>query len=142
MEPEQTAAAFLAGYTIGGGAWNNPRGALRTKGLIEYRGERLALTDAGRDLAQAPDAPLTTAELHRMVLDRLPGPEQKILGVLLEAYPESLENGELARRAGYEPGGGAFNNPRGRLRSLGLVEYPERGLVRARSILFLEETGA
>jgi hypothetical protein len=49
-----------------------------------------------------------------------------------------VENDQLARAAGYEPGGGAFNNPRGRLRSLGLVEYPERGKVVARPILFLE----
>jgi hypothetical protein len=50
----------------------------------------------------------------------------------------AVENDALARAAGYEPGGGAFNNPRGRLRSLGLVEYPERGKVVARPLLFLE----
>ncbi|HXG59180.1 MAG TPA: DUF87 domain-containing protein [Thermoanaerobaculia bacterium] len=138
-EPEQTAVAFLAGYTIGGGAFNNPRGALRTKGLIDYRGQRIVLTDAGRALANWPDQTLTTDELQRRVLERLPGPEQKILRVLFEVYPDSIENDELARRAGYEPGGGAFNNPRGRLRSLGLIEYPERGRVVARSILFLED---
>jgi hypothetical protein len=35
-------------------------------------------------------------------------------------------------------GAGAFNNPRGRLRSLGLVEYPQPGHVAAKSLLFLE----
>jgi len=139
-EPEQTAVAFLAGYTIGGGAWNNPRGALRTAGLIEYLPvDRVRLTDAGRRAAVEPSAPLTTTELHDRVLGRLPGPEQKILAVLLAAYPDAVANDELARRAGYEPGGGAYNNPRGRLRSLGLVEYPERGQVRARPLLFLED---
>lgn len=34
--------------------------------------------------------------------------------------------------------GGAFNNPRGRLRSLGLIEYPQPGFVVARPLLFLE----
>ncbi len=47
-EPEQTAVAFLAGYTYGGGGFNNPRGALRTKGMVDYRGDRIALTEAGR----------------------------------------------------------------------------------------------
>jgi hypothetical protein len=136
-EPEQSAAAFLAGYTIGGGAWNNPRGALRTKGLIEYRGDRLALTDEGRALANLPEVALTTDELHRRVTERLSGPCRKILIPCLDAYPSAIPNDELARLAGYEPNGGAYNNPRGRLRSLGLIEYPEPGMVRARDILFL-----
>lgn len=137
-EPELTAVAFLAGYTIGGGAFNNPRGALRTKGLIDYRGDRLALTNVGRGKANFPDATLTPEELQRRVLERLPGPEQKILRVLIEDYPNSVDNDDLARRSGYEPGGGAFNNPKGRLRSLGLADYPERGKVVARSVLFME----
>lgn len=138
-DPEQAAVAFLAGYTIGGGAWNNPRGALRTKGLIAYlTGDRLTLTDAGRGHAVAPASALTAEELQRRVLERLPGPEGRLLRVLLAAYPDAVDNDELARAAGYEPGGGAFNNPRGRLRTLGLVEYPERGKVAARPLLFLD----
>jgi hypothetical protein len=141
-QPEQTAAAFLAGYTIGGGAWNNPKGRLRGRGLIEYRGDCLALTDAGRALANPPTDTLTTAELHRKVMERLPGPERKILQVLLDVYPDDLPYDELARRSGYAEGGGAFNNPRGRLRSLGLVDYPAPGRVVARPILFLEDARA
>lgn len=138
-EPEQTAVAFLAGYTIGGGAFNNPRGTLRTKGLVDYRpGDRIVLTSPGRERANWPTEALTSEELQRRVIERLPGPEQKILRVLLSRRGEAMDNDDLARAAGYEPGGGAFNNPRGRLRTLGLIEYPQRGQVRARSILFLE----
>jgi len=135
--PAIVAVAFLAGYTVGGGAFNNPRGALRQQGLIDYRGDGLVLTDKGRQSAHAPDASLTTKELHDRVLRQLPGPEQKILSALLLAYPDALQNDELARRSGYEPGGGAFNNPRGRLKSFELIEYPERGMVRAADLLFL-----
>lgn len=137
-QPELSAVAFLAGYTVGGGAFNNPRGALRTKGLIEYRGNRLALTDAGRASATVPDAPLTSDELQRRVMERLPGPEQRILKPLLDAYPNDISNEELAELAGYSDGGGAFNNPKGRLRSLGLIDYPDRGRVVALPLLFLE----
>jgi hypothetical protein len=137
-EAEQSAVAFLARYTVGGGAFNNPRGKLNTKGLILYcRDDRLALTEAGRGLAHFPEEELTAAELQRRVLERLPGPERRILDVLLRAYPESVGNDDLARAANYEPGGGAFNNPRGRLRTLGLIDY-ERGQVRALPVLFLE----
>jgi hypothetical protein len=137
-EPEQTAVAFLAGYTYGGGGFNNPRGALRTKGLVEYRGAKIALSESGRSVAHGPETPLTTEELHGKVLAVLPGPEQKLLKVLLEIYPEEISKDELAERTGYAPGSGGFNNPCGRLRTLGLVEYPAAGIVKAKSLLFLE----
>jgi hypothetical protein len=43
---------------------------------------------------------------------------------------------QLAETAGYAFGSGGFNNPKGRLRSLGLIEYLPGGAVRARDILF------
>lgn len=137
-EPEQTAVAFLAGYTYGGGAFNNPRGRLNTRDLVRYAGsDRIALTDEGRALAATPDAPLTTEQLQNLVLARLPGPERRILQVLLNEFPRTMNKSELAEAAGYALGG-AFNNPLGRLRSLGLIDYPERGTARARDLLFLE----
>jgi hypothetical protein len=72
------------------------------------------------------------------VLERLTGPERKLLGPLLESYPSALTLEELAMQSGYEVGGGAFNNPRGRLRTLGLIDYPHRGTVRAADLLFPE----
>jgi hypothetical protein len=71
-------------------------------------------------------------------MDRLPNPAQRILQPLLEAYPEALTNEELAKRARYAMGKGAFNNPKGRLRTLGLIEYPEPGKAVASSVLFFE----
>lgn len=136
--PEQTAVAFLAGYKVGGGAFNNPKGALRKRGLIEYVGSTIGLTAEGRALANTPDTPLTTEALHEKILARLDGPERRLLKPLLESYPNSLTNEELAQAAEYEVGGGAFNNPKGRLRTLGLIEYPASGQNRARDILFIE----
>ena len=135
-EPEQPAVAFLAGYSFGGGAFNNPKGRLRSQGLVEYKGTCIRLTDAGRALAEGPVAPLTVEELHQRVLDRLPRPEQSILRPLLDCYPEPLWKSELSERAGRR--GGAFNNPLGRLRSLGLIAYPQPGQAVALPLLFLE----
>jgi uncharacterized protein len=135
--PPNEAVAFLAGYRPGGGAYSNPRGKLRVAGLIDYVGKgQLVLTTAGRSLANAPDLPPTTKELQEAVLSRLNGPEQRILRPLLEAYPQALELPELAAKAGYDHKGGAFSNPRGRLRTLGLVTYPKPGTVRASDILW------
>lgn len=138
-EPELAAVAFLAGYKPGGGAFNNPRGRLRAKGLVEYgAGGRMRLTVEGRTMAAALDVPPTTEGLHAAVLERLSGPERRILQPLLDAYPVAMANAELAEAAGYGAGGGAFNNPKGRLRTLGLVDYPAPGQVVARDILFPE----
>lgn len=136
--PKQVAVAFLANYSYGGGAFNNPRGALRSMGLVEYVGsENIRLTELGRKYAAYPEAPLTAEELQRRVMNILPGPHQKILRVLIDKYPEAIAKDECARLAGYAPGG-AFNNPLGRLRSLGLVSYPQPGYVVAEPLLFLE----
>lgn len=137
----QVAVAFLAGYTYGGGAFNNPRGRLHTAGLVEYvSGEKISLTDAGRQKATPPDVALTASELHDRVLQRLPGPEQRILRPLLASYPDPMTGENVAKEAGYTFGAGAFNNPRGRLRSLGLIEYIGGGQIIASASLFPEVT--
>lgn len=135
-EPAQTAVAFLSGYTVGGGAFNNPKGSLRSKGLVEYRGQNIALTLRGCELAHVPDEPLTTESLHEKVLSILPGPERKLLTTILRCYPDPVSLEYLAAETGYTLRGGAFNNPRGRLRSLGLIEYVPGGVI-AKNILFI-----
>ncbi len=136
LEPEQTAVAFLAGYTYGGGGFNNPRGALKTKGLVEYLESNLIkLTESGSAAAKFPAETLTQEKLHEKVMEVLPGPEKKLLKPLLAAYPGVMTNDALAAAAGYTNGAGGYNNPRGRLRTLGLIEYRDGG-VAARSILF------
>ncbi len=135
--PEQPAVAFLAGYSYGGGAYNNPRGRLNVNGLVEYvPGNRIRLTAKGKQAAEPTDIPSTNDALHESVLARLPSPEQRLLKPLLKAYPSSMHNQTLADAAGYTAGAGAFNNPRGRLKTLGLIEYPQPGMVKARDLLF------
>lgn len=136
-EPAHAAVAFKAGYTYGGGGFNNPRGALKTMDLVQYlSGERIALTPSGRKIATPPAFPATTQELHTQVLGILDGPQRRILEPLLAAYPGSMSKESLAAAAGYAHGSGGFNNPCGRLRTLSLIDYPEPGQVVARSILF------
>ena len=69
------------------------------------------------------------------VLARLPGPEQRVLKPLLDG--NAWTSVSLAVAAGYAFGSGGFNNPKGRLRSLGLVEYLPGGMIKASPILFL-----
>lgn len=137
--PEQPAVAFLAGYSYGGGAYNNPRGRLNQTGMVEYvAGNCIRLTEAGKQAAVYPESIGGNDDLHQAVLSRLPGPEQRLLTPLLKSWPNAMHTQALADAAGYTAGAGAFNNPRGRLKTLGLIEYPQPGMVRAKDLLFPE----
>jgi len=112
--------ALQGGYSERGGGFNNPLGALRTGGLIT-RGEPITITDEGLAvLGDYEELPRGRGLLHHWY-NQISGPERKILSVLVEEGPE-LTKAELAERAGYQPTGGGFNNPLGRLRTLGLVD--------------------
>jgi hypothetical protein len=107
--------AFYANYTAGGGAFNNPLSKLRSLGLMEG----LQITPAGESLMVGRVDPKPRgAELREWLRPKIGGPENKILDVLMEAYPQRLRSDALAEQAGYSAGGGAFNNPLSRLRSL------------------------
>lgn len=135
--PSNEQVAFIAGYSPIGGAYGNPRSSLKSMGLIDYPVPgKISLTELGAEKAEAPDAPTTRDELHRRVMGKLNGPQQRVLRPLIEAYPNSMPNDELAAAAGYSPIGGAYGNPRSSLKSLSLIDYPERGQVRASDWLF------
>jgi hypothetical protein len=137
-EPDQAAVAFLSGYSgASNGAYKNPRGALNQRGLVRYvPGGAIALTSAGAAIANQPEAIASLEQLHARVLSKLGGPEQRILRRLLEVYPKPLPNDRLAMDAGYsDASNGAYKNPRGRLRTFGLIDYRDGGVV-ARDVLF------
>jgi len=138
-EPDQTAVAFLAKYSYTSSSFTNPRGALNKAGLVRYvAGGCIALTEEGRKLAQYPDIEPTNESLHQAILAKLPGPETKLLTVLLKHYPKAVDGERLAEMAGYSHTSSSYTNPRGQLKILGLVEYPSPGMVVAKSLLFPE----
>lgn len=118
--------ALLAGYASDGGAFNNPIGRLRRPELgyitaahvvpIAITEEGLGALGSYETLPDDPDARFALWMAHSSV----DGPMKKILLALREAGG-ALDREELAKRCGYEPTGGAFNNPLGRLRRIGLV---------------------
>lgn len=143
--PDKGQVGFIAKYRVGknvGGTFGNLLGSLRGRGLIDYPSAGSAtLTDAGRDVARPPQEAPTVDTLHRAVMDRMDGPEARVLQVLIDAYPEAMTKQECGARAGYSVGdnvGGTFGNILGRLRSLGLIDYPQTKTVVALPVLFLE----
>ena len=139
-EANKTQLALFAEASPKSSSYSNNLGFLNNQaGLIYYpRGGYVALTDAGRSIADAGAAPQTTAELHRFVYDLVGGAKARLLEVLIDAYPEALEKNELAERAGASPTSSSFSNNLGSLRSLGLIDYPHKGYVAALPLLFLD----
>jgi len=58
---------------------------------------------------------------------------------LIAAYPNALSRETLAELTNYTVNTGTFNNYLGSLRSLQLIDYPDKGAVIALPVLFLEE---
>jgi uncharacterized protein len=145
-QPTKIQVGFIAGYRVGkkvGGTYGNVLGQLRAAGMIDYPSVgAVSLTRAGQALSCTPDIEPTDEGLQQAVFARLDGPEARVLRVLIDAYPHALSKQEAGERAGYTVGekvGGTYGNVLGRLRSLGLVEYPQPGQVVALSILFPSE---
>lgn len=138
-QPQNPIIAFLSGYTNHRSTgYTNPRGALAQKGLVSYPvAGTVILTDIGRKYAEGPGVIPVESELHERILERLTGPQSRILKVLLEARGEPIQNEQIAEAAGYSNvRSTGYTNPRGDLKSYGLIEYTPQG-VRAASFLFL-----
>lgn len=135
--PQNIQVAYMAGYSPNSKGYKNPRGALNVAGLIEYTGDgALRLTAEGARRARPPQIRPTIVELHASVLERLDNTQQKLLRPLLAVYPDELSNADLAAEANYSPNTKGYKNPRGALRTLGLITYPSPGSVRASDLLF------
>lgn len=139
-QPHNEIVAFAAGYRPTSSSYTNPRGSLKSKGLIDYpAANKVALTTEGAAQAHHPDSPVSAEELQKRVLDKLPGPESKILRALIAAYPNEMSNEDCAAESGYSANSSSYTNPRGSLRSLGLIDYPRPGEVKACAFLFLKQ---
>jgi hypothetical protein len=132
--PTNAQVAWLANYSPTSTSYTNPRGALKSKGLILYpAGDCVALTDEGSAVAVAMTF---SGSVLDMVLAQLPGPERRILAAVAAEYPSEVSNEVAAERAQYSATSTSFTNPRGWLKSKELITYPSGGMVRAAEWLF------
>jgi hypothetical protein len=130
--------AFIAQYSPKGSAFTNPLGQLRTMGIVEFPAPGMVDLVPNYRLISEVFKP-TQQELHEAILNKLSGPQRKILKPLLAAYPREMSRSELATASEYSEKGSAFTNPLGSLRSLGLVQFPQQGYAVASPDLFFGE---
>lgn len=139
-QPDKAQVALMAGYTnFRSGGFSEPLSRLLQAGLITYPTPGIvALTDDGERRAHPVDAPLSADELHERLCRKLGGPEEKILREIIAAYPDALTKEDLGAKLGYtNVRSGGFSEPVGRLKSLGIIDYPRAGLVKAADWLFV-----
>ncbi len=131
-------AAFV-GYAATTKAFKNSLSSLNTRGLIEYDGPgTVALTGEGRPLASGSVVVPDRQALHKAWFERLSGPEQTMLRLLIDVYPDPVTRTELAKAANYALTTKAFKNGLSHMRSLGLINYSGPGNVVATDMLFPE----
>lgn len=142
-EPPRAQVALLARYKSTAST-GFPKGlsSLHVKGLVSYpTGGCVALTDAALDILGDIDHPVTTEELHDMVREVLAGVEWRVLEPLINRRGDAVDRETLAQEAGYQSTASTgFPKAVSRLSSLGLVDYPSPGMVRATPMLFLEDS--
>lgn len=135
--PTREQVAGVAGYSPSSGGFNNLIGSTNSAGWTSVPAPGLvALTDAGRALANTQDAP-TTEELHRRVQAVLTNPQWKIMRALLMAHPDQMSREKLGEETGYSASSGGFNNLLGSLSTLRMITKPAPGSVRAADWLFV-----
>ena len=76
---------------------------LREKGFVSVSGSTISVTDAGASALPADYEPLPTgAALQNYWLARLPKGERKVLQVLIDAYPKSVERSDIDAATGHQ----------------------------------------
>ena len=133
----KTQVAAFAGVSPNSGSFANNLGRLRTLGLIDYpQPGTVAFTAAGQRRPRAVATPPTLSDLHQAWLEIITGSQARILREVVAIYPQPIAKEELAKRIAVSPESGSYANNLGRLRTLGVIDYPRRGYVRAQKDIF------
>jgi hypothetical protein len=130
--------ATLSGLAASGGTWSIYVSRLRTSGyLVADVGGTWSPSEAGLAVAGEVGPPPTNAELVSRWCEAVgAGGAGRMLAVLAERYPATLEREVLAEELGLAASGGTFSTYLSRLVSNGLATRFPAGGVRAAGELF------
>lgn len=134
--------AVLAGTTPRSSGFEKNVGTLRALGLIDYPvSGMIELTEQGRGQATPAVEIRSLGHLHAAWMRAVSGPQAAMLQALIEIYPKDTTREGLA--AWLQQGGiqcsatsSGFEKNVSTLRTLGAIDYPSKGRVRATEMLF------
>lgn len=129
--------AVLAGVNRGSGTFSDYLGALRRSGYITDDSHSATVTSEGCAFADVKirRAPPSTAEIVAIYKPKVKAGAQRMLDLLVAAYPKSITKADLATQSGVNRQSGTFSDYLGSLRRLGLIEDDTHS-VRAGSTLY------
>ena len=143
-EPSAAQVAFVAGYSPKGGTFSRYLSGMSGEGLIVRTNGKVALTEAGRHIADPQSEPLTIGEFHGRIFDvvrsskQMGEPHVNILRELFQASPSAeVSTVDLAELTGYTATGGTFARYLSALSGIGLI-VRKNGMVRASALCFPE----
>ena len=135
-QPDRSIVAGLADTSPTSSGYDKSLGELKGVGLIRYpSGGHLELTAAGRALTPKETKPPTLAEVHAGWFRILAPQHQRILEALIAQHPAAMTREALASASNNTATSSGYDKALGRLKSLRLIDYPERGSVVATSLL-------
>ncbi len=119
--------AWIADTSPSSSTFERDLGRLRTAGLLDYPAQgEVALTEAGRQIAPMPERPQGREALWQAIAAKLPPRQVRIVEALWGG--RSATRDQVADRIGTSAASSTFERDLGRLRTLGLVDYPSPGL--------------
>lgn len=136
-EVQKAHVAVFSGQSSKSSGFRANLSTLSAGGYVERLGDgQLRLTDLGREQASPVEVPASLEGLHRAWLDKLSGPQQRMLSLLIDAYPGALDKDLLANRSDQSHLSSGYRANLSTLSSLGLLERRAGGLVAATELLF------
>lgn len=128
--------ATLAVMKRTGGTWSTYLSRLRVAGYLDEMGDTVGVTAEGMDAAgEIPPAPETPGEIQAMWKDKVGSGAARLLDILIERYPHSVNRAELAELANLAANAGTFSTYLSRLTSNRIAERNRDG-IRASEALF------
>ena len=116
-------AGTMANYSVGSGTWTNYMSILRKNNLIKKAGKMLTITEKGKELCKDVEPlPTDPQSLLNMWSEKIGAGPAKILKVLFENYPGSINKQIVAENSGYSFGSGTWTNYISILRKNHLIE--------------------
>lgn len=140
-QPTALQVGAIALIDATGGHFSNTVGPLSSSGLIVRGNGTLALTDAGRAVAQLPEQVATLAEYHDVLRERVrrsrsgSGKTVEILNAVIRRGGGDVTIEEIGAEVGIDHTGGHFSNTIGPLSTLGFIKR-NRGTVSPTDIVF------
>ena len=126
---------MLAGYSSSGGTFGNYFGLLKRKGLITESAGQVVINEKGLAAIGGEPEPLSTEAIIEMWRGRLGRGELKMMDVLLERYPHSIDRVDLGVASGYAYTGGTFGNYLGTLRRNELIVVSGSAVVASSTLM-------